>query len=489
MKKEIIVEVGLIETRVAILEDGKLVEIHVERKQERKIVGNIYKGKTENVLPGMQAAFIDIGEEKNSFLYVDDLISDEDLPIEKKLFTGEKLLVEVIKEPIKPKGSRVTTNITIPGRYLVLMPKSKNIGISRKIEDEEERERLKKIVQEIKPPDMGVIIRTASEGKEKEDLERDLKFLISTWETILKKSAILPAPSLLYEDLSLIYRTIRDLFTTDVERFIIDSEEEYKKILEFLEGFAPHLKDRVYLFRELDNIFEYFGIEDEIRKALRKRVWLKCGGYIFIDQTEALTVIDVNTGKYVGKSKLSETILRTNLEAAEEIARQLRLRDIGGIIIIDFIDMEDKEDEQKVIEKLEEALSKDKTKTNIVDITKLGLLEMTRKRVRRDLGQMLMVNCSHCDGTGRAFSETTVHAMVLRKLHSLAKVVKDEFIFAEVNSQTKKTLLEKREKELEFLKEKYNKKIVLMENPNLPREKVRILFTGNEEEAKKEGYF
>lgn len=489
MKKEIIVEVGLIEDRVAILEDGKLVEIHIERKQEKKIVGNIYKGKTENVLPGMQAAFIDIGEDKNSFLYVDDLISEEDLPIEKKLFSGEKLLVEVIKEPIKPKGSRVTTNITIPGRYLVLMPKNKNIGISRKIEDEQERERLKKIVQEIKPPDMGIIIRTASEGKNKEELERDLNFLITTWEKILQKSAILPAPSLLYEDLNLLYRTIRDLFTTEVERLIIDSEEEYKKVLDFLDSFAPHLKDRVYLFRELDNIFEYFGIEEEIRKALKKRVWLKCGGYIFIDQTEALTVIDVNTGKYVGKSKLSETILRTNLEAAEEIARQLRLRDIGGIIIIDFIDMDNKEDEQKVIDKLQEELSKDKTKTNIVDITKLGLLEMTRKRVRRDLGQMLMVNCIHCNGTGKVLSETTVHAIVLRKLHSLAKVVKGEFIFAEVNNETKKSLLEKREKELKYIEEKYNKKIVFTENSKLPKEKIRILFTGNEEEAKKEGYY
>jgi len=430
MNKKVIIDVELTEERVAIIEEGRLVEIHIERIEDDKIVGNIYKGKVSNVLPGIEAAFLDIGIERNVFLHINSTSDTEDSEEVKdvktsishplttdKIKVNKEIIVQVVKEAISPKGARVTTNISLPGRYLVLMPNNDNIGISHRIEEEKERERLKKIVQKIKPKEAGLIIRTAGWGKELEDFLPDLDFLIRLWNKIKNKAGKAKAPMLLHEDLTLTYRIIRDLFTEEVEEIFINSNTEYKNILKFLKTLSlSNLEPRVSLYREEKPIFEEYGIEKEINKALQKKVWLKCGGYLIFDQAEALTVVDVNTGKFVGKKDMRKTILKTNLQAAEELGFQLRLRDIGGIIIVDFIDMENHEDREKVVKKLEDSLKKDKTKTNIIQNTELGLVELTRKRSRRDLENMLRTSCPYCSGTGRVLSAETVSNMVLRKL-------------------------------------------------------------------------
>ena len=392
MAKEIAVDAERDQTRAALLEDGNLVEIYIEKNHGLRIAGNIYKGKVANVLPGMQAAFVDIGLDKNAFLYVDDIyIQNEFLEngdtrkiknnsIKDVLKLGQEIVVQVIKEPIGSKGARVTTNITIPGRYLVLMPTGDYIGISRRIVADEERDRLKSLAEEIKPQGMGLIVRTVAEGRNKEDMVQDLHFLTALWEKIQFKKKTAQAPKLIYKDLNLISRIVRDLFSHEIDTLYINNKSDYDRVLELLDFVAPNLKERVILFNRQQDIFDYFGVEKEIEKALNRKVWLKCGGYIVIDQTEALTSIDVNTGKYVGCLNLEDTVLKTNLEAAKEIARQLRIRDIGGIIIIDFIDMSSQEHQNMVLNTLEEELKKDKTKTHILGLTKLGLIEMTERR-------------------------------------------------------------------------------------------------------------
>ena len=415
MSKELIVDIGMVENRVALVEDGELAEIYIERPCSGRMAGNIYRGKVSSVLPGMQAAFIDIGYEKNAFLYVGDIVVDKgcsedeedaarhlkDCNIGDMVKAGQELTVQVIKEPIGSKGPRVTTNITLPGRHLVLLPNAEYTGVSRRIENENERIKLKKIAGKLKPKGMGLIARTASEGLEEEDFIQDLDFLLKLWDGIRRKERSGPVPRLIYKDMNLVYRAVRDLFTNDTDRFIINDKKKYEKVLELADMISPELKRRVEYFAKDYDIFEYYRLESKISKALSRKVWLKCGGYLIIDRTEALTVIDVNTGKYVGGKSLEDTVLKTNIEAAGEIARQLRLRDIGGIIIIDFIDMREQEHRQMVLDELKRVLRKDRTRTSVVGMTGLGLIEMTRKKVRQELSSVLYSECPYCGGTGR----------------------------------------------------------------------------------------
>ncbi|HEX2926025.1 MAG TPA: Rne/Rng family ribonuclease [Ruminiclostridium sp.] len=428
MVNEIIVDVCPGEIRVGILEDKELVEIHIERTSHQGLVGNIYRGKVSSVLPGMQAAFIDIGYEKNAFLYVGDAIpkkeySDDEAEVYRDygeynisdiLKVGQVITVQVIKEPIGTKGPRVSTHITLPGRNLVLLPNADYIGISRRIENDTERQKLKKIAEKLKPQNMGLIVRTVSEGKEESDFVEDVSFLIKLWAKIKEKESKGPVPRCIHKDINLIYRSVRDLFTWDISKFIINSEKEYFKVLELVEMISPLLKNRVELFQKDYKIFDYYQLETKIERALSRKVWLKCGGYIIIDKTEALTVIDVNTGKFVGESNLEETVLKTNIEATREIAKQLRLRDIGGIVIIDFIDMNNTEHQQMVLDALKQSLKSDRTKTIVLGMTGLGLVEMTRKKIRQELSTVMSCDCPVCDGAGRVYTPETNAVNILR---------------------------------------------------------------------------
>jgi len=446
MVNEIIVDVGLEETRVALMEDKELVEFYIERPYPEGLVGNIYRGKVCSVLPGMQAAFVDIGYEKNAFLYIGDAIAShkefseeedevyQDLKgysIEEILRPGQEITVQVIKDPIGTKGPRVTTNITLPGRHLVLLPNADYIGVSRRIENETERNKLKKIAEEIKPKDMGLIVRTASEGRKEEDFVHDIGFLTKLWDKIKQKERSGSVPRCLHKDLNLIYRTVRDLFTWNVDKFIINDRQQYLKVLELVEMVSPAMKLRVECFSKNYDIFEYYQIEPKVARALSRKVWLKCGGYLIFDRTEALTVIDVNTGKYVGNNNLEDTVLKTNIEAAREIAKQIRLRDIGGIIVIDFIDMSEPEHQNMVLDALQNALKHDRTKNTVVGMTGLGLIEMTRKKVRQGLDLVMNMDCPCCDGLGRVLSPDSVARNVERQIgsyinHSIAKAIQVE---------------------------------------------------------------
>jgi ribonuclease G len=448
MADSILVNVTPEETRVALLEGGQVVELYVERKKDASLVGNIYKGRVVKILPGMQSAFVDIGLEKSAFLYVGDIRTDlieedyadlfeeeeagpvgldlvskrrrNDLHIEELIQEGQEVIVQVSKDPLGSKGARVTSYITIPGRYLVLMPNVDHIGVSRRISDETERSRLKALVAEIKPEGMGLIVRTASEDASYAEIQGDLEFLARLWENIQKKKDQVGAPFKLHSDLDLVYRTLRDLMGHDVERLTIDSREAYRDLQDFVSTYFPRLLERIELYEGTEPLFEAHGIEVELTRAMGRKVWLKSGGYIVIDQTEAMTVIDVNTGKFVGKEDLEDTILRTNLEAVKEVAYQIRLRNLGGIIIIDFIDMERAENREKVFHAFSEALGRDRAKNTISHISELGLIQMTRKRVRESLGRILCETCPYCEGKGFVKSPQTLCYEILRKVRKAA---------------------------------------------------------------------
>jgi ribonuclease G len=458
MSSELIINADFYETRVALVENGQVAEFYVERTSDRGIGGNIYKGRVVRVLPGMQAAFVDIHLDKAAFLYVSDVqhpVSDleqlfmnscevenqeekadeesepvteeltgvanfqpnySDVPIQDRLQEGQEILVQVAKEPIGHKGARITTHIALPGRLLVLMPTMDHIGVSRRIENEKERKRLRDIMCAIKIPHFGFIVRTAAEGVEPEKLEAEVDFLVKLWQNVQRRAEHASVPALVYQELDITLRAVRDLFTREVDRLIIDAESEYRKILTFTETFLPSLQSAVELYEGDEPIFEAYSIEMEIQRALSKKIWLKSGGYIVIETTEALTAIDVNTGRYVGKRNLEETILKTNLEAVKEIAYQLRLRNIGGIIIIDFIDMEKENNREKVFNAIKEATRKDKSKTNILPMSELGLIEMTRKRTKESIGRLLCESCFYCEGEGHLKSKQTVCYEILREL-------------------------------------------------------------------------
>jgi len=449
MAREIIANVEPYEIRVAVLEDGVLASIFVERGEP--LAGNIYKGKVMNVLPGMEAAFVDIGLDRNAFLHVADIRSqrlageevDESFgrgAIADRLRPGQEILVQVTKEPMGTKGARVTTYIALPAHYLVLMPTVNYIGVSRRIEADAERKRLRQIAEAIKPDKMGLIVRTAAEGIGEKELKADVDFLLSVWNRVTERARGGRAPTPIYQDVRLIRRVVRDLFTEDVEGFVIDSPEEYGRILDLLSSFAPALRSRVSLYRNEEPIFEHFNVERELERALRRKVWLKSGGYIVIDRTEALTVIDVNTGKYVGKTDLASTIFKTNLEAVDEIVRQIILRDIGGIILVDFIDMENERHRKRVWQTLQEAVRRDRAKIHIIDLTQLGLVEITRKRVYQDLEEVMRTPCPYCEGRGRVLSAETMSLRVRREVRRLARTSRARAILVEVHPQVHELL-------------------------------------------------
>jgi ribonuclease G len=501
MDRVIIADINMHEARIALVENGDLAELQIERHERERLVGNIYKGKVANVLPGMQAAFVDIGLNKNAFLYAGDILADksdfifEKVPedVEKDLTKtnirdmvreGQDIMVQVLKQPGGNKGARVTTHITLPGRSLVLMPTVNHVGVSRKIENEVERERLKNLLERIKPEGMGVIVRTAGEGKVESDFADEIRFLKRLWEKIKEKADILTAPRLIHAEETLVFRTVRDMFTEEVSRFIINDQDYYNKVLAVSNIIAPYMKDRIEFFEKHYNIFEFFGIESKIDKILNRKVWLKLGGYLIFDETEALTVIDVNTGKYVGEDDLQDTILNTNIEAANEIARQLRLRDISGIIIIDFIDMEKEENREKVLETLRNALKNDRTKTNVLGITGLGLVEMTRKKVRRKLSTLVKKECPYCNGFSMIDSEETVALRIRREVvRQVHETSFNEFL-VEAHPDVAAFIVKKGETEYPILPTEKGKKYYLKSVKTMHREEIKV--TGIADNKKRE---
>lgn len=555
MSKQILVNSSPYETRVATLEDGEIKQLHIEREEDRNVVGNIYKGQVKRVLPGMQAAFLELGLERTAFLYVDDIIDepfgtdvdyvdnesegDEDsddsdtdneetpesetdetptadskpatadgeeasaeatarptkkeakprrasrktaprgrrgrpprrekrnVEIQTLLKEGQEILVQVAKAPIGTKGARLTTHISLPGRNLVLMPTVKHLGISRRIESDRERRRLRDIfTKKIRPKGVGFIIRTVAAGKSFKELKADADYLLKLWERIQSTTGTTKAPAIIHEDLSLALKSARDSFTDEVESLVIDNPRDYDEVSDFINQFSPRLKGRIKLFRGPSQLFEHYGIEAEISRALGKKVWLKSGGYLLIDQSEALTAIDVNTGRYVGSSNsLEETIFRTNLEAVKEIAYQLRIRNVGGIIIIDLIDMENSHNKRKVYDSLQEVLSEDKARTNILKISELGLVEMTRKRTHEDLIRYLTEGCGYCEGRGYHKSRRTLCFEIFREIEkeSIQNDLKTVVVFA--NPEVAKRMTTEESKHVRYLEERFEKSILVKHDP------------------------
>ncbi|HHO51221.1 MAG TPA: Rne/Rng family ribonuclease [Deltaproteobacteria bacterium] len=443
MPSEIICSTTGREVRVALMEDGRLAELQIDRGDERGFVGNVYLGRVVRVLPGMQAAFVDIGLERAAFLYVGDIYPDmlnlhesqlgidgppapEDRPrasaksgqpaIQDLLKEGQEIVVQVAKDPIGTKGARLTTHLALPGRYLVFMPTVEHVGISRRIEREKERRRLREFVERHRKPGMGYIVRTVCEGAPTASLKADMAFLELSWGRIQEACRGQRAPSLLHSEYGLVLRAVRDLFDEDVERMVIDDRGIFDQVRSFVDDFMPRAKDQVHLYRGLEPVFDTYGVETEILRSMGRKVWLKSGGYLVIDQTEALMAIDVNSGKFVGSSSLEDTTLRINLEAVQEVVAQLRLRNIGGLIIIDFIDMDREQNRDKVFRALDEALKIDRARTNVLRISDLGLVEMTRKRVQEGLDRYLTDSCPTCNGTGVVRSQTTLAYEILREV-------------------------------------------------------------------------
>ena len=441
MYRKLVINVTEYETRVALLEDGTIAELFIERGDGADIAGNVYKGRVQRVLPGMQAAFVDIGIDQAAFIYVDDVIgnsykdieklfiqSDEvdkdieqtvqedsvyshatsNVPIEALITEGQEIMVQVAKSPIGTKGARVTSHVSLPGHLLVMMPTSTHIGVSKRIEDEYERNRLKNLIEGLRTNNFGYISRTAAEGVDEKKIDIEIAFLMKLWETVQKKFKAAPAPSLLHQELNIIHRAVRDLLIHDAEKLIIDSRLEYESVLRFLDMFMPSLQHSIELYEGTEPIFDSLNLEGVIARGLKRKVWLKSGGYIVIEHTEALAAIDVNTGRYVGKHNPEETMLTTNLEAVQEITYQIRLRDIGGIIVVDFIDMEKISSQEKVFNAFQEALNKDRSKTHVLPISEMGLIQMTRKRIRKPLTHLLCEPCFYCEGEGYLLSEQSV---------------------------------------------------------------------------------
>jgi ribonuclease G len=453
VSKRIVVNVGLLETRVAVQEGNLLTELYLERHRHRSIVGSVYKGTVTNVLPGMQAAFVDIGLAKDAFLYAGDYTDNLDVsramlataddideddpdaelesddeepprqpaaPIEGLLSRGQTVLVQVSKESLGTKGARITSFISLPGRYVVYMPQARHVGVSRRIRDDRERDRLRAALRSLNLPPGGFILRTNAEGKGEAEFAHDVEFLSRLWAQIQGRFETATAPAALHEEGDLTFRVVRDLFSPEVDEFVVDDRAAHDKVLGYVQALVPALTERVRRYGERKPVFDAFGIEKDIEKALRRRVWLKSGGYIVIDHTEALVSIDVNTGKYVGKRDFEQTVLKINLEAVNEVVRQIRLRDLGGIIIIDFIDMEVLEHREQVYKAVKRALAEDKARTNVLQISELGLVEMTRKRVRQDLRALLSQSCPTCRGTGVVKSNETLATEIYRAVQAKA---------------------------------------------------------------------
>lgn len=477
----LIINVSPFETRVALLENQVVSELFIERQNEVGIVGNIYLGKVQRILPGMQAAFVDLGLDKAAFLYVDDIVvprfresvepdeQEEILPvvqavqnkprIEDLLKQGQEILVQVAKGPIGTKGPRVTCQLSLPGRYVVFVPNSDHIGVSRQIGNEPERERLKTLLREMKAKEGGFIARTVSQGADDNQIRSDCQFLISLWRDIQKKRPGLTAPSLAQPELDLILRCIRDMANDQLDKIVVDHVASFHRVRQFFERFDAHSAQKIELFSRKEPIFEWHGIETELLKAMSRKVWLRSGGYLIFDQAEALTVVDVNTGKFVGKRNLNETILCTNLEATSEIAHQLRLRNIGGMVIIDFIDMEKQEDRDRVLQALNDSFKNDKARCHIVRMSELGLVEITRQRTRESLERTLCETCRYCEGKGAVRSKRTVVYDIFRSLMRKAYQVSEPGILVQAHP-TVVELVEAEEKStLSFLQNQLQKDI------------------------------
>lgn len=440
MNKEIIINSSIGETRIAILEDKKLVELFVEKPDRERMVGDIYLGKVVNVVKGMRAAFVDIGQKQDAFLHFSDIgesfstVSaiidrdeenhvEEEIPPE-QIQVGQEILVQIIKEPISTKGSRLTTQISIPGRFSVLVPNSSMIGVSKKIDSLKERRRLRRIAKNIHPDGFGVIVRTVAEGRDEPILKSDIDSLLKMWNKLEKKLKNARPPMLVYKDMGMTSSVIRDLFTTDVERLVVDTRSLYREITSYLKDVSANLVKSVEYYNKNIPIFDYYGIETEIEKSLARKVWIKSGGYVIFDQTEALAAIDVNSGKFMGHKDHEQNSLRINLEAATEIARQLRLRDLGGIIVIDFIDMREERNKKRLYEEFKNELRKDRAQANITPISEFGLIEMTRERVRPSLLFTFSETCPTCKGLGRITAKSTILTKIerwIRRYKALSK--------------------------------------------------------------------
>jgi ribonuclease G len=423
MSHEILINVTPQETRVAMLEQGVVQELHVERASARGLVGNIYLGRVARVLPGMQSAFVEIGLERAAFLHIADIWEHrqngtESKPIERILHEGQALLVQVIKDPIGTKGARLSTQVSLAGRLLVYLPQDSHIGISQRIEDEAERENLRGKLQQLLPQGLGggFIIRTMAETATEREMQNDIEYLTKLWRDLTEKSTSVPAPSLVYQDLNLAQRVLRDMATEEIRRILVDSRETFQKMQEFAGQYTRNIVERIEHYSGERPLFDLNSVEDEIQKALARRVDLKSGGYLIIDQTEAMTTIDVNTGGFVGGRSFDDTIFKTNLEAAQVIARQLRLRNLGGIIIIDFIDMENVDHRGAVLTEFNKALERDRTRLTVNGFTQLGLVEMTRKRTRESLAHVLCEPCATCGGRGEIKTAQTVCYEILREI-------------------------------------------------------------------------
>ncbi len=508
MENYLLVNATSYEIRIALMENGTLVEYHLEQPREKGLVGNIYRGKVVRVLPGMQAAFVDIGLERTGFLYVDDvhITTDElenrllssdrersccsdsetvmpepsaihrsDTTIEDLLIEGQDVLVQICKEPIGTKGARLTCHITLPCRNLVFMPMTDHIGISRKIENEEVRQRLRQEIESLRPEGKGFIVRTvAAENATRGDLEADMEFLLLLWSDILTMAEKTPAPALVYEDLDITLRAVRDLFTPDTNQVLVDDRRTFERVLHFVDTFIPQLSSKVHHYQSEIPLFDAYGVEVEICRALEKKVWLRSGGYIVIETTEALTAIDVNTGRYVGKKDLEETLFKTNMEAVKEIAYQLRLRNIGGIIIIDFIDMEDESHREKVFLSMQEAVKKDKSRINILKLSEFGLVQMTRKRNRDNLTRMLCEPCPHCTGKGIVRSRRSVCHEIFRLVSRLAAEKKESNVILNVEPDVADMILKEESLTVVGLERETGKRFIIKPHSDLHNKKYEI---------------
>lgn len=488
------------EVRVAVVENDKLAELYSQRQKEKSIVGNIYMGKVSRVLPGMQAAFVDIGLERAAFLYVTDFFdeygdafNDREVEEERKktrgrrpqiqdlLKEGQEVLVQIAKDPIGTKGARLTSHVSLPGRHLVYMPTVDHTGVSRKIEEDDERKRLRTIVTETQTMEGGFIVRTAAGHQPASHIISDIEQLERQWKKVLSQKDEVKAPAIVHEDLELVLRSVRDFFTDDIEELVVDDKEAFRKIKHFATQYLPKRGRTITLFEEPGKtLFGAYKIEQEIERALGRKVWLKSGGYLIFDQTEALTAIDVNTGRFVGSKNLEETILQNNMEAVKEIVAQLRLRNIGGLIILDFIDMEKRSNQNRVYSALEKELSNDKAKTNVLKISELGLVEMTRKRTRENLAQQLCEPCSYCDGKGFHRSPRTVAYTILRKLTSEVRINDNHQNFEIVVHPRVSSILKNEEYEtiMEY-ETKTGRRVVIREQPTFHPEHYQINATGH----------
>ncbi len=453
MGKKIIVDSNIHQIRIAVINNSELEEIFIEQKVNETIVGNIYTGIIKNVLPGMQAVFVDIGQPRNGFLGLDDLK-------ENKIKQGMEIIVQVEKEAIGSKGAKLTNKLSITGRFIVLLLNEDYTGISQKIIDSSERNRLKTIAKKLKPDDFGIIIRTNAEGKSEEEIKEEIQTLYEKSKKILNTGKYIKAPALIHKDFSLVYRAIRDLFSNEIEEFIINDYNDYKDVLEVMKEMSDGFINKVKYYDKDICIFDYYCIESQIEKALQKQVWLKSGGFLIIEQTEACVVIDVNTGKFIGKKDLEETIFKTNKEASIEIAKQIKLRNLSGMIIIDFIDMKSSKNQKEILDLLENETKRDRIKTIVVGITELGLVQITRKKMREPLNQILLDTCSFCRGTGKLHSIQ----WTIQKLQKEIEIIFKQTIFNQViiysSKEIETTFIGENKEYLNKLEKKYNKNII-----------------------------